>query len=113
MQTENQNRSQKSPNNPAGRGWMGRLVMRLWTYPLHCKTILWTRRIRIFCDGGCPNFRWMPRFRRQHYAAHWEMTGFAIYLWGREINFSFGVDRKGLYSPHNSVISKPVGISPL
>jgi len=26
MQTENQNRSQKTPNNPAGRGWMRRLV---------------------------------------------------------------------------------------
>jgi hypothetical protein len=26
MQTENQNRSQKSPNNPAGWGWMRRLV---------------------------------------------------------------------------------------
>lgn len=86
-----------------GGGWMRRLVMRLFTYPLHRKTIVWTRRIRIFCDGGCPKFRWMPRFRRQYYAAHWEMTGLAIYLWGREVNFSFGVDRKGLYSPHNAI----------
>ena len=32
MQTENQNRSQKTPDNPAGRGWMRRLVVRprLW-----------------------------------------------------------------------------------
>lgn len=92
--------SESKKDAPAG--CMKRLVMRLWTYPLHCKEILWKRRIRIFCDGGCPKFRWIPRFRRQHYATHWELSGFAIYLWGREVNFSFGVDRKGLYSPHNS-----------
>jgi hypothetical protein len=33
MQTENQNRSQKTTNNPAGRGWMRRLVHRLLWWP--------------------------------------------------------------------------------
>jgi hypothetical protein len=83
-------------------GYMKRIVMCLWTYPLHCNEILWTRRIRIFCDGGCPKFRWIPRLRRQHYATHWGLSGFAIYLWGREVNFSLGVDRKGFYSPRNA-----------
>jgi hypothetical protein len=91
----------KSTTDDAAAVRVQGLVMRFWTYPLHCKTIMWRRRIRIFCDGGSPKFKWIPRFRCQHYATHWGLFGFAIYLWGREINFSFGVDRKGLYSPHN------------
>ena len=91
----------KSTTDDAAAVRVQGLVMRFWTYPLHCKTIMWRRRIRILCDGGSPKFKWIPRFRRQHYATHWGLFGFAIYLWGREISFSFGVDRKGLYSPHN------------
>ena len=33
MQTENQNRSDETPNNPAGRGWMRRFVRLLFGEP--------------------------------------------------------------------------------
>ena len=53
--------------------------------------------MRVFCDAGHPRFHYMPRFRRMHYAKFWQLRGFALYLWGREITFSFGQDIKGLY----------------
>lgn len=31
------------------------------------------------------------------YDKHWGMIGFAMYIWGREFNFSFGRDYNGLY----------------
>jgi hypothetical protein len=81
-----------------------RLVLRLWTYPMKYRTIIWTRRIRIFCDGGYPIFRWVPRFRHQYYDQFWGLCGFAIYLWGRELNFCFGTDRNNLYhNPHGEL----------
>jgi hypothetical protein len=73
-------------------------IMRVFTYPLHAKKIIWTKYIRVFCDGGNPIFRYLPRFRRAHYNPYWGMYGFAVYLFGREINFSLGEDKKGLYN---------------
>ena len=61
------------------------------------KRLFWTHYVRVFTDGGYPKFRYFPRFRRLHYATHWGMRGFAIYLFGREFNFSFGIDKNKLY----------------
>jgi hypothetical protein len=74
------------------------LVKKFWTHPLFGKTLLWKNRVKIFCDAGGPIFRWYPRFRRLHYHKFWGLKGFAAYLWGREINFCFGEDQKGLYN---------------
>jgi len=61
------------------------------------KRLFWTRYIRIYTDGGYHKFRYFPRFRRLHYSIHWGMWGFCIYLFGREFNFSFGIDKNKLY----------------
>jgi len=61
------------------------------------RKIIWTKMVRIFCDSGRPVMRYVPRFRRMHYDKHWNMYGFAMYWFGREFNFSFGEDVKGLY----------------
>ena len=61
------------------------------------KRLVWTEYLRVFCDNGHPLFRILPRFRRMNYYEHWQIYGFAMYLWGREINFSFGRDVNGLY----------------
>ena len=74
------------------------MVRKWFAFPLRGKRLLWAQRVRIFCDGGWPNFYWYPRFRTAGYSSHWKMFGFAMYLWGREINFSFGKDENGLYS---------------
>lgn len=75
-----------------------RFVRRLFTSKLQGKVLIWSKYVRIFCDGGRPFFRWIPRLRLQKYAKHWGLFGFAIYIFGREVNFSFGEDKKGLYS---------------
>lgn len=61
------------------------------------KRLVWTTYFRLFTDNGQPKFRIIPRFRRLHYSKHWGMKGFAVYLWGREFNFSFGKDKKDFY----------------
>ena len=61
------------------------------------KRLWWSKRVRIFCDGGVPIFRWVPRFRRLGYDPHWGMVGFAAYWLGREFNISLGLDRNGFY----------------
>lgn len=61
------------------------------------KQLWWSKRVRIFCDGGRPIFRWFPRYCKRGYHPHWGMRGFAIYWLGREFNFSFGSDRNGFY----------------
>ena len=62
------------------------------------KKLVWSTYIRIFCDGGNPIIRYIPKFRRQYYATYWKLKGFVIYWLGREFNFSFGKDVNGLYS---------------
>ena len=61
------------------------------------RRLVWSCYMRIFTDGGFPKFRWLPRFRRLHYAPYWGMYGFALYLFGREFNFSFGQDENNLF----------------
>jgi hypothetical protein len=46
MQNENQNRSQKTPHNPAGRGWMRRFLVRLF-----CRDDGWVKSELIAQDG--------------------------------------------------------------
>lgn len=74
-----------------------KLAMNFFTLPLENKVIFWSRRVRVFTDGGTSRWYWIPKFRKANYSKHWGMTGFCIYLLGREIVFSFGVDKKGLY----------------
>lgn len=69
-----------------------------WTAKLHGKKILWRKTIRICCDGGQPKWTWLPKWRQLYYDPYWGMYGFAIYLWGREINFIFGEDKNKLYA---------------
>lgn len=76
---------------------MKALLRKLWTYPLRGKRLVTTRKLRIFCDGGDPRWRWLPKFHKSYYDPYWGMKGFAMYLWGREVNFSFGDDIHGLY----------------
>ena len=70
----------------------------MFAQKLKGKRLVWTRWVKIFCDGGYPIYQVVPRFRRQHYARHWGLFGFAVYWLGREINFCFGVDKHGLYA---------------
>ncbi len=74
-----------------------KLIRNAFSHRLHGRKLLWKPAIRVFCDGGNPAFRWFPHFRRLHYASYWGMCGFAVHLFGREINLSFGKDRNGLY----------------
>ena len=76
---------------------MQELVYALTFRRLSGKRLWWSKRVRIFCDGGGPVFRWRPRYRRLGYDPHWGMFGFAVYWLGREFNFSFGRDVRGLY----------------
>lgn len=64
------------------------------------RTIIWTKSIRIYCDGGAPKFTFLPKYRPLSFYKYWGLKGFAIYLWGREFNFSFGVDKMGLYDEY-------------
>jgi hypothetical protein len=68
-----------------------------YTHPLHAKKLVWTKRVRIFCDGGQPIWRWFPKFYRATYHPYWNLYGFVMYLFGREINFVFGEDINKLY----------------
>lgn len=77
------------------KGYMN-LIEKFQDY-FYNKTIIWTPTVRIFCDGGKPIIRYIPRFRRAYYAKFWGMSGFVIYFLGREFNFSFGKDVNGLY----------------
>lgn len=63
----------------------------------YCKTLLWTKKIRIYCDGGYPPITYYPKFRFHIYDKYWQMYGFVITFLGREFYFSFGEDVKGLY----------------
>jgi hypothetical protein len=75
------------------RNW----ILKNFTAPLRYKKILWTKYVKIFCDGGFPIWRKYPRICRTHFSPHWDLKGFRIYIFGREINFVFGEDKKGLY----------------
>lgn len=66
--------------------------------PLHGKRLLWKKRIRVYCDGGQPIFRWMPRPYRMGYAKHWGLRGFWTSWLGRQFFFSFGEDQNGCYA---------------
>ena len=61
------------------------------------KRFVWTKYIKIYTDGGYPNFYWFPKLRRMYYNSYWEMVGFYIYWLGREVSFSFGEDKHKLY----------------
>lgn len=63
------------------------------------KKLVWRESIRIFTDNGQPIFRLLPRVRRIGFDKYWDLWGFAVYWLGREFNFVFGKDKKGLYSP--------------
>ena len=69
-------------------------------YYFYCKTVVWSKYVRIFCDGGQPIVRYMPRFRRARYAMHWKLHGFAMYWLGREFNFELGEDVNHLHEAH-------------
>jgi hypothetical protein len=74
------------------------LLEKYWKKPLHGKRLLWTKYVRVFCDGGSPKFRWLPKVNRMYYSPYWGLKGFRLYLFGREINFSFGVDVRNCHS---------------
>lgn len=73
------------------------LARKKFTTPLRCKTIYWSRRVRIFTDCGSPKWYWIPRLVRVRYARYWGMLGFRAIFLGREITFSFGEDKNDLY----------------
>ncbi len=77
--------------------WLKQKIIYYITNKLQGKKLLWFKYLRIFCDGGYLKFRWFPKFRKASYDKHWGMFGFALYIFGREINFSFKEDKKGLY----------------
>lgn len=64
---------------------------------LRGKHLLWTKLLRIYCDGGQPKYTLMPRYFRSSYSEYWWLYQAAFIWLGREFNFSFGIDRKGLY----------------
>jgi hypothetical protein len=68
-----------------------------FAHPLHGKKLAWRSRLRIYCDGGYPAFRWVPRFFRIGYDPAWGLRGFWVSWLGRQFHFSFGRDRNGLY----------------
>lgn len=73
-------------------------IKKHFTYPLYARNILWEKKIRIFCDGGEPIWNWIPRIHRMGYDKYWGMIGFWMTWLGRQICFSFGEDKMGLYS---------------
>ena len=74
-----------------------KFIEKHFTQKLFKKKILWTKYCRVFCDGGEPIFKWYPVFVPHFYHKYWKMWGFKVYLFGREINFSFREDVMGLY----------------
>lgn len=70
--------------------------MRIFNF-LHGKKLIWTKHVRVYCDGGLPKNFLFPRFRFGKYADDWGMKGFAVVWLGREFNFSFGNDKNRLY----------------
>jgi hypothetical protein len=64
---------------------------------LHGKRLLWGTSVKVFCDGGRPRYTVYPRIRRMGFAPYWGLTGFSLYLLGREFNFVFGRDKHKLY----------------
>ena len=76
---------------------MKSLIIKYFTRPLYCKELFWGKSLRIFCDGGNPTWRWVPKFYKAGYAEFWGLSGFWVNFWGRQIFFSFGEDKKGLY----------------
>jgi hypothetical protein len=71
--------------------------MNIFAKQLKGKRLYWGKKVRIYCDGGYPIFRLFPRFHKIGYAPYWGIKGFWVNLWGRQIHFSFGEDKKGLY----------------
>ena len=78
-------------------GIIEKTIRKNFTEKLCGKRLFWGARLRVFCDGGYPIFRLSPRFRTMGYSPHWGIRGFCLYLFGREITFSFGRDVRGLY----------------
>lgn len=73
-------------------------IKKYFTYRLHSKTLLWSTNIRIFCDGGCPVWTWIPKIHKNYYSSYWNMWGIVIQIFGRQVFFSFGKDINGLYN---------------
>ena len=72
-------------------------ILENFTYPLRGKNILMTEYIRIYCDGGYPNFHYYPIFFGNPFNyEHYRLRGFSISILGREFFFIFGKDIKGL-----------------
>lgn len=61
------------------------------------KRLVWKKYVRIYTDAGQPKFRWYPVFMRHYINPCWGMHGLIIYWLGREFNFVFGEDKKGLF----------------
>lgn len=61
------------------------------------KTIYWGKYVRIYCDGGNPVYKRIPKFSIEYYDKYWGMRGFHILWLGRQIFFSFGKDKNNLY----------------
>ena len=76
---------------------MQKFIKEHFAYPLYSKKIIWKKYVRIFCDGGQPIWRWVPKYHKEYYAPYWGLTGFCICIFGREIFVVFGEDKNHLY----------------
>lgn len=72
-------------------------ILTNWTYKFQGKKIVWTKKFRLFCDDGNPKFNWIPLILINYYAPYWNLKGFIIVLFGREVFFTFGEDINHLY----------------
>lgn len=64
---------------------------------LRGKKLIWTKYVRVFCDGGNPKNLIWPRFHFGMYDPCWKMKGGVLTWLGRQFFFSFGEDKKGFY----------------
>lgn len=78
------------------------------SFQLKDRRLFWSKNVRVFTDGVNPSWTWIPRISRHAYADHWGMFGFMIQIFGRQVFFSFGEDRNGLYADNGSTTAKAV-----
>ena len=79
------------------RGRLEAFIRYHFSWRLHGKHLIWTRYFRLYCDGGYPNFYWIPRYDKYGYDKYWGMRGFCLTWMGRQFFFSFGLDKRGFY----------------
>jgi hypothetical protein len=77
------------------------LVRRYISYPLRSKEIVWTKKVKIYTDGGMPIMCYWPRFTKLGINDYWGLSGFHLYWLGREFTFVYGEDINGLYCRQN------------